>query len=53
MTKVLKPESPDFNVGNMYADAPVVEEKNEDDAVTKEKVISQHLQCFFASSFLW
>ena len=34
LTKVLKPESPDFNVGNMYADAPVVEEKNEDDAVT-------------------
>lgn len=37
LTKVLKPESPDFNVGNMYADAPVVEEKNEDDAVTKRK----------------
>ena len=38
LTKVLKPESPDFEcLEIMYADAPVVEEKNEDDAVTKKK----------------
>ena len=37
LKKVLKPESPDFNVGNMYADAPVVAEKNESDKASNKK----------------
>ncbi len=36
LKKVLKPESPDFNVGNMYADAPVAQQSVEDPA-TKRK----------------
>lgn len=36
LKKVLKPESPDFNVGNMYADAPVAQQ-SVDDPVAKRK----------------
>ena len=37
LKKVLKPESPDFNVGNMYADAPAVEEKSTNDPADGKK----------------
>ena len=37
LKKVLKPESPDFNVGNMYATAPAVETKHESDGVSRTK----------------
>lgn len=53
LKKVLKPESPDFNVGNMYADAPAVEEKAQMIRRMARKELFQYLQCFCAFSYSW